>query len=253
MKQNLDHGGPSSDVGTCDPRIAQFPINWAIYLGLAIYNRDYSLSDSGRRASGSLVIEEFHRSIASFPHDSLERVYLTRILMISVDLAHGIRTKKEIREARLDDATRDRDMHYQRLVKAERWQGLLKLALKLLLLSGFGFAIAKTFLSTRPDDPARQVNEGWASTAFGLGFALLATYIRSWMIDRKIGNLFKRHDREAHIAEMAYQRTVRREYQWAADEAIHAWECMTGCRPNTNTAALMSLMSPEIDDDDISP
>jgi len=232
---------------TVDPRIAQFPVNWAIYLGSAIYARDYSPDKAARRACGELVVQEFQQSLRSFPEISPERVYLSRILNVAVDLAVGIRTKKEIRASRLDDATKNRDLHYQRLVKAERWQGVLRLAAKLMLLSGFGYAVARAILKSEASDPLSSANENWASAAFCMGFALVATYVRSWVIDRRIGRLFRTHDDECRIAHTDYQRSVTREYKWAADEAIDAWERMTGRRPEMNTAAMLALLCPQVD------
>jgi len=231
-----------------DPIVAQYPVNWAIYLASAIYARDYGPENSARRTCGNLVIHEFTRALANFPEGSRERIYLARILNIAVDLTIGIRTKKEIRASRLEDAQQDRDLHYHRMVKAERWQGLLRLAAKLLLLSGFGYAIARTILSSDAPDQATQANEKWASAAFGMGFALIATYVRTWIVDRRIGALFRKHDQEARVAHQEYQRTVTREYRWAADEAIDAWERMSGVKPELNTAAILSLMAPEDDD-----
>jgi len=232
---------------TIDPRIAQFPVNWVIYLGSAIYARDYSPDKAARRACGELVVAEFERSLKSFPETSIERVYMSRILNVAVDLAIGIRTKKEIRASRLEDATQNRDLHYQRLVKAERWQGVLRLAAKLLLLSGFGYAVARAVINLKTGDPVNDTNEKWASAAFGMGFALVATYVRSWIIDRRIGNLFRTHDDECRIAHVNYQRSVTREYKWAADEAIDAWERMTGQRPEISTAAMLALLCPQVD------
>ncbi len=230
-----------------DPRINQFPVNWAIYLGSAIYARDYSPDKAARRACGEAVVQEYQQVLQSFPASSAERVYLTRILNIAVDLAIGIRTKKEIRASRLEDATKNRDLHYQRMVKAERWQGVLRLAAKLMLLSGFGYAIARAVLNADGGDAQGTLNDNWASAAFGMGFALVATYVRSWVIDRRIGTLFRTHDDECRIAHTDYQRSVTREYRWAADEAIDAWERMTGRRPEMNTAAMLALLCPQVD------
>ena len=231
-----------------DPVVAQFPVNWALYLASAIYARDYGPENSARRTCGNLVIHEFTRALATFPEASRERVYLARILNIAVDLAIGIRTKKEIRASRLEDALQDRDLHYHRMVKAERWQGLLRMAMKLLLLSGFGYAFARTIIVTDGAGRMTPADEKWASAAFGMGFALIATYVRSWIIDRRIGALFRKHDQEARAAHREYQRTVTREYRWATDEAIDAWERMAGVKPELNTAAILSLMAPEDDD-----
>ena len=230
-----------------DPRMHQFPVNWAIYLGSAIYARDYSPDKAARRACGEIIVQEYQQALRSFPEAGAERVYLSRILNVAVDLAIGIRTKKEIRASRLEDATKNRDLHYQRLVKAERWQGVLRLAAKLLLLSGFGYAIAQTVLKADVGDRLSKGNENWASAAFGMGFALVATYVRSWVIDRQIGKLFRTHDDECRIAHTDYQRSVTREYKWAADEAIDAWERMTGRRPEMNTAAMLALLCPQVD------
>lgn len=238
---------PRATERALEPRISQFPVNWAIYLGSAIYARDYSPDKAARRACGEAVVQEFQQVLQTFPVASGERVYLTRILNIAVDLAIGIRTKKEIRAARLEDATKNRDLHYQRMVKAERWQGVLRLAAKLMLLSGFGYAIARAVIKSDAGDPQTTANENWASAAFGMGFALVATYVRSWVIDRRIGNLFRTHDDECRIAHADYQRSVTREYKWAADEAIDAWERMTGRRPEMNTAAMLALLCPQVD------
>lgn len=238
---------PSAEARALDPRIGQFPVNWAIYLGSAIYARDYSPDKAARRACGEIVVQEFQQVVKSFAECSAERIYLCRILNVAVDLAIGIRTKKEIRAARLEAAIKDRDLHYQRLVKAERWQGVLRMAAKLLLLSGFGYAIARAVLNFDAGDPSAGANEKWASAAFGLGFALMATYLRSWVIDRRIGKLFRTHDDECRIAHADYQRSVTREYKWAADEAIDAWERMSGRRPEMNTAAMLALLCPQVD------
>lgn len=248
MIRPIDHAQhPDGIVPVVDPRIGQFPVNWAIYLGSAIYARDYSPDKAARRACGDLVVQEFQQALQSFPQASAERVYLSRILNIAVDLAIGIRTKKEIRAARLEDATKNRDLHYQRLVRAERWQGVLRLAAKLILLSGFGYAIARAVIQSNAADPTSKANENWASAAFGMGFALVATYVRSWVIDRQIGKLFRTHDDECRVAHADYQRSVTREYKWAADEAIDAWERMTGRRPEMNTAAMLALLCPQVD------
>lgn len=230
-----------------DLRINQYPVNWAIYLSSAIHGRDHAPAGSVRSECGALVLSEFTAAIGSFPPQSGERAYLTRLLMIALDLAAGIRTKKEIRATCLEDALKNRELHYQRLVNAERWQGVLRLGFKLVILSGFGFVVAKAFLSTTTMDAPNAPHPGWASAAFGLGFALLATYIRSWAIDRKISRLFRDHDRDAHAAQREYQRTVRREYQWASEEAADAWTCLTGSKPNFQTAALLSLLAPDDD------
>lgn len=232
---------------TLNPRIAQFPVNWAVYLGSAIYARDYSPDKAARRACGEVVVQEFQQALQSFQACSAERVYMTRIMNVAVDLAIGIRTKKEIRAARLEDATQNRDLHYQRMVKAERWQGVLRLAAKLILLSGFGYAITQVVIKSDAADPMSKANENWASAAFGMGFALVATYVRSWVIDRQIGKLFRNHDDECRVAHADYQRAVTREYRWAADEAIDAWERMTGRRPEMNTAAMLALQCPQVD------
>lgn len=249
MHRSADSADPNNAaVRAIDPRIAQFPVNWAIYLGSAIYARDYSPDKAARRACGEVVVQEFQQALRSFPESSSERLYLTRIMNVAVDLAIGIRTKKEIRAARLEDATKNRDLHYQRMVKAERWQGVLRLAAKLLLLSGFGYAVARTILlKAESGEPMSAANENWASAAFGMGFALVATYVRSWVIDRQIGKLFRNHDDECRIAHVDYQRSVTREYRWAADEAIDAWERMTGRRPEMNTAAMLALQCPHVD------
>lgn len=248
MHRSADSAAPNNAaVRAVDPRIAQFPVNWAIYLGSAIYARDYSPDKAARRACGDVVVQEFHQALKSFPESSAERLYLARIMNIAVDLAIGIRTKKEIRAARLEDATKNRDLHYQRMVKAERWQGVLRLAAKMLLLSGFGYAIARAVLKSDMGDPTAKANEDWTSAAFGMGFALVATYVRTWLIDRQIGRLFRTHDDECRIAHVDYQRSVTREYRWAADEAIDAWERMTGRRPEMNTAAMLALLCPQVD------
>jgi len=248
MNDRLDSTLPAQrGARAVDPRIAQYPVNWAIYLGSAIYARDYSPDNAARRSCGEVVVQEFQRALHSFGETTPERVYMSRILNVAVDLAIGIRTKKEIRASRLEDATQNRDLHYQRLVKAERWQGVLRLAAKLLLLSGFGYAVARAVLKSDASDPLSKGNENWASAAFGMGFALVATYVRSWVIDRKIGRLFRTHDDECRIAHADYQRSVTREYKWAADEAIDAWERMTGSRPEISTAALLALLCPQVD------
>ncbi|MDD4889001.1 MAG: hypothetical protein PHU85_03655 [Phycisphaerae bacterium] len=210
-------------------------------LGTALYVQDDPTEGEATRQAARDFTRHFHELIESVPTASPECVYLGKILAAAVSLSSGIKRRRETR-AKMESAAAQKMRNMSgRLLQLEWRRMLLNLALRLVLLAGFGYFFAEAFF---PSMKHMQNVEGrTASIATALGVALLGLLVRSLVITYRVGVITRQYTNALDHAKAEYIASARKEYAWAADYACTAWREFTGREPEVLAQNIMVLMT----------
>lgn len=213
-----------------------------IEAGYNIHLADHA-KDPGLKASAAAAIGQFNHIVDSFQPNSPEGLYLLRLRLAANSLARGIERRKDTLEEKKRTALEKKERMIRRITQTERLRGVLIAGCRLLLLSGFGFALAKALLEipgVRAQTSGTQENL-LVSIASALGFALIGSFVRSVRVNMMVLKTFREYDQAITAAQGEYVASVIEEYELAAETARQAWVGLTGQEPPM-TAAFRNLL-----------
>lgn len=237
--------GEQAGARQLDERIWSLPPHTAISYGYTIYRAYTRKKGSCGRRQAKQVVRDMETLMGSFPLDSPEGRYLLTVRQAAISFANGIRRSKQQQCAKLR-AAKAYSQQFRDKNKRENWLGsALSTGGKLLLAAGFTMAIVKALLLTpllgAPDPSVRHLDPQYVSLSLALGTALVCTYVRGWMQDRKIGRVLENYEKKTAAAYKEYVKDVIAEYRFSAHEAQTAWTTMTQ-RPAPTTPAFDDLL-----------
>lgn len=194
------------------------------------------------RKSASEVVQVYEKFVAQFPEGTSEWWYCSRARGAANSLARGIARRKKTHSERIAAAEQEKADMIARLAGSERWWGLLKGSLRLLMLGGFSYALVRAlFLMPKIANEARGLQEEYAAIATALAIALIGSFLRWRLMMQRMFRVFRRYAMAISEADNEYANSVLSEYRFTAESAVHAYEQLTGHKSPV-TAGLNNLL-----------
>jgi hypothetical protein len=194
------------------------------------------------RQSASEVVQVYEQFIAQFEKGSKEWWYCSRVRGAANSLARGIARRRKTHTERIAAAEQEKADMIARLSETERWWGLLKGGIRLLLLGGFSYAIVRAiFTLPRLAQQTTGLHEQYAAIATALAIALIGSFIRWRIMLRRMFRVFRIYAQAISDANEEYSKSALVEYRFAAESAVQAYEQLTGHKSPV-TAGLNNLL-----------
>lgn len=213
-------------------------VEWGFNLFLADTGRD----GSEIRASAKKAVRDLETALSTVRPDSPSGIYITVVRMAASGFARGIERRKRDLMERKEAVRQAKDERVERLGRNQRFGGLLRGGVHLLLVGGFAYAVVRgTFQLPRLREHYGGLSEEYVSLASALGAGLIGSFFRDWWIQRELVRLFRNFEAAIERANREYVDSVVAEYQLAAETAANAWHQLTG-EPPPVTPAFKNLV-----------
>jgi hypothetical protein len=212
-------------------------ISWGYNMFLAEWCENEVLRQSARE-----VVRVYEEFTVQFQSGTREWWYCARVRGAANSLARGIARRKKTHAERVAAAEQEKASMVARLSESERWWGLLKGGIRLLLLGGFSYALVRAiFAVPRIAEQRAGLQEQYASIATALAIALIGSFLRWRLMMRRILGVFRAYAQALSDANDEYARSVLIEYRFTAESAVQAYEQLTGHKSPV-TAGLNNLL-----------
>lgn len=214
----------------------------AIEAGYNLYLAEQSAPDSVIQQSAQVAVNNFHLLLEQFDPVSPEGIYCLQLRMASNSLARGIERRKRMQNDMHRAAVEEKDTAIRKFAQTESWFGILKGAIQILSLGGFGYALVHAiFEIPKLTEHTQGMREDFAAATTALGIALIGSFFKAKFITRRLFKAFDKYDQAKHRANNEYSQTVRSEYLFAAETANNAWQNYTG-EPSPLPVEIHNLM-----------
>jgi hypothetical protein len=194
------------------------------------------------RQSAQEVVRVYEEFANQFESGTKEWWYCARVRGAANSLARGIARRKKTHAERVAAAEQEKNNMIARLLESERWWGLLKGGVRLLLLGGFSYALVRAiFTVPHIAQQTTGLQEQYASVATALAVALIGSFVRWRLMMRRILRVFRTYANALSEANDEYAESVLAEYRFTAESAVQAYELLTGHKSPV-TAGLNNLL-----------
>lgn len=212
-------------------------------LGTALVVCDDPNEKKAIRMASKAVIDRFYKLLVSVPACSKEGIYLSKILAATVRMASGIQRRRATRRIMEELAERQRKQQSGRYIHTEWWKAGVRIAIRMLLLAGFGYFFAEAFFPGMKS--MANVEGSSASVTTALAVTFIGLCLRSAGISLFLNKVMNQYTEAMRTAKEEYLEAARKEYRWAAEASVTAWKEFTGRDPDILSESITELIIAE--------